>query len=203
MTEPSKAAIDMIVAFEVTSEAVYRKKYQHPEWPGGASGVTIGIGYDVGYVTITTLKRDWAGAIPDTIIEALRPAVGVKGPPAKALALELADDVTVPWEPAIAVFARAILPRYSRQTRAALPNTDMLSGDSFGALVSLTFNRGASFAKPGERYKEMRAIKSHMGSRNFAAIPDELRAMQRIWPNVAGLQRRRREEARLFEKGLA
>ncbi|HEX4847294.1 MAG TPA: hypothetical protein VFV30_04070, partial [Novosphingobium sp.] len=84
-----------------------------------------------------------------------------------------------------------------------------LSPDSFGALVSLTFNRGPSYGKarsandPLDRYREMRAIKAHMAVGNYAAIPAEISAMQRIWPTVAGLRRRRREEAALFRDGLA
>jgi hypothetical protein len=47
----SQAAIDLIVMEEVSSQAAYTKLYQGPTWPGGASGVTIGIGYDGGYST--------------------------------------------------------------------------------------------------------------------------------------------------------
>ena len=48
MARSSQAAIDLIVREEVGSQARYKHKYQHPEWPGGASGVTIGVGYDCG-----------------------------------------------------------------------------------------------------------------------------------------------------------
>jgi GH24 family phage-related lysozyme (muramidase) len=44
-----------------------------------------------------------------------------------------------------------------------------------------------------------------MIQRDFAAIPDEIRSMQRLWrgrPNSAGLLIRRRLEAALFEQGL-
>ena len=203
MAKPSKQAVDMIVAFEVTSEAVYTRKYQRPEWPGGMSGVTIGIGYDVGYVSAVRLSSDWKGRIPDEMIAALGVAVGVKGPAAQALASELHATVIVPWQAANDVFMNRDMPSYADEVRAALPHADELSDDSFGALVSLTYNRGASYAKAGDRYIEMRAIKSDMAARNFAAIPAEILAMQRLWPTVAGLRDRRRREARLFKDGLA
>ena len=43
----SQAAFDLIVKEEVSSEAVYRKKYQRPEWPGVNSGATVGIGFNL------------------------------------------------------------------------------------------------------------------------------------------------------------
>jgi hypothetical protein len=42
-----------------------------------------------------------------------------------------------------------------------------------------------------------------MAMRQFDKIPDEFRAMKRIWPNVRGLRDRRDHEAALFQKGLA
>ena len=75
--------------------------------------------------------------------------------------------------------------------------------DSFGALVSLAYNRGASFSAPGDRYREMRAIHDHMASGRFDKVPDEFRSMKRLWPNMAGLRNRRDHEADLFAKGLA
>ena len=47
----SKKAIELIIKHEVGGRAVYEKRYQKPIWAGGDSGVTIGLGYDVGYVT--------------------------------------------------------------------------------------------------------------------------------------------------------
>jgi GH24 family phage-related lysozyme (muramidase) len=68
--------------------------------------------------------------------------------------------------------------------------------------VSLVFNRGASFSRPGDRFREMRAIKAHMAGEAFGKIPSELRSMKRLWPDSSGLRRRREDEARLFEEGL-
>jgi len=48
----------------------------------------------------------------------------------------------------------------------------------------------------------MRNIRALMAAEQFDRIPDELRHMKRIWPNVSGLQHRRDHEAALFQKGL-
>lgn len=205
----SRAAINLIVAEEVSSQAVYTKKYRRPEWPGHQSGVTIGIGYDIGYATPSRLRADWSGHIPESMIAALLPVCGVRGPSAKALTARLRPKVDVPWEAAMAVFENVDVPRWVATVRKALPNTEQLSPDCLGALVSLAYNRGASFSnrrKPDDaidRYREMRAIKAHMVASNFEDIPAEFRAMKRIWPTSAGLRGRRDREAALFQKGLA
>lgn len=208
MPKPSERAVEFIVSFEVTSKAVYQQKYRGVIWPEGQSGITIGVGYDLGYVTRSEVVAVWGPHLPAAMIDALKAAVGKKGAAAKALLAGLKPLVDVPWDAAYAVFRDKTLPKFEAATVAALPNTDLLSPDSFGALVSLTFNRGPSYGRPNsatdpkDRYREMRAIKTAMAAKNFAAIAGEIKAMQRIWPTVAGLQRRRREEAKLFADGL-
>jgi len=137
------------------------------------------------------------------MITALQQAIGVKGSAAEPLAHQLAQLVDVPWEAAIAVHKKAVIPRWVAVVQNALPNTTLLSAHCLGALVSLTFNRGASFSKAGARYAEMRDIKLHMQNKQFGLIPDDFRHMIRLWPNSAGLRDRREQEAQLFEKGLA
>lgn len=202
MSEISKGAIDLIVTEEVTSEQVYRKRYTRPEWPGVASGVTIGIGYDVGYSTPSKLRADWAGRIPDSMISALSRACGVTGPSAKALANSLRSSVNVPWEAAMSNFEEVVLPRWIATVKSKLPNADKLPPDCLGALVSLAYNRGPSFGNTGDRYREMRAIRALMATGQFSGIPAQFRSMKRLWPNVSGLQARREHEAQLFERGL-
>jgi len=202
-TPLSSSAFDLIVEFEVSSEDVYERRYRSPEWPGGASGVTVGIGYDVGYATAALLHSDWDNAIPAVTIKALERGLGVKGPAAKPLAAALRTTVSIPFAPAIAVHRNKVLPRWIGIVEDALPNSSLLPSDSLGALVSLTYNRGASVRKDGDRFTEMRAIFDHMNRRAFGRIPGELRAMARLWPDVRGLQIRREREARLFERGLA
>ncbi|CAA2105427.1 hypothetical protein MBUL_03187 [Methylobacterium bullatum] len=198
----SAAAFDLIVEFEVSNKALYSKKYRAPIWPEGASGVTIGIGYDVGYTTEQLLKADFGGVIPGSMIAALKPAIGVKGAAARQVAANLAGSIDVPWEAAIEVHRDKVIPRWTGLVERSLPNTDALSADGLGALVSLTYNRGASFNSQGDRYTEMRAIKEHMKKKFLSKISAEFRSMKRIWPNVVGLQKRREREARLFEQGL-
>jgi len=201
-TPISRAAFDLIVEFEVSSRQLYEARYRTPIWPGGQSGVTVGIGYDVGYATGAMLESDFGETIPDRMIDALKTAIGVTGTAARALAQSLAGEVDVPWAAAISVHRVKVMPRWVGVVERGLPNTSEVGPDCLGALVSLTYNRGASFSKAGDRYREMRAIKACMQTRDFDRIPAEFRSMKRIWPTVPGLQKRREREARLFEAGL-
>ncbi|WP_143451035.1 hypothetical protein [Janthinobacterium sp. BJB301] len=200
----SEAAITLITTFEVTDRARYEAKFQQPIWPAGESGVTIGIGYDLGYVTVDWLNEDWEARLADGELATLRKVCGLTGEEARD-ALAQVRDVAVSWDIADQQFRTRLLPRYVALTLARLPNTDKLSDDSLGALVSLVYNRGASFRKDGPRYREMRMIRQHMVNEAYDAIPAELRSMARLWtgvPNMRGLVLRRELEAALFERGL-
>jgi len=199
----SQHAFELIVAEETGGEAYYNQTEQSTTWPGGASGVTIGIGYDCGYEAAETIMADWNGRLPEAAVSELCTVAGINGSPAHSHAKELHKRINVPWNVALAVFRTRDVPRWEKKVQNALPNIDKLSGDSFGALVSLAFNRGASFHEPGARYSEMRAIVSLMANCKFAEIPAEIRAMARLWPSTKDLRDRRQHEAALFEKGLS
>lgn len=194
----------MIVAFEVSSQAIYEKNYRHPERPGGQSGITIGIGYDCGYVTAEGIRRDWKDKLPSAMIEALCKTAGLKGSAAQDKLNWIRPRVDVPWATALDVFSNTSIPKYLNSTYNGLPNMNFLGPDCQGVLLSLVYNRGASFKQTGDRYREMRTIRELMIAKKFAGIPAQLRAMKRLWttPSVRGVAIRREQEARLFELGL-
>lgn len=206
----SARAFDMIVEHETGGRAFYEGYYKkRPVWPKAKSGVTIGCGYDLGYAAAPVFRSDWA-ALPAADRAALETCVGRHAGKDSGSTMErlLASvrHVRVEWETALAVFKAVSLPTFALKTYKALPNCDRLSGDCFGMLVSLTYNRGASYASTGDRYREMRAIRAAMESGRFSEIPAHIRAMKRIWVGTAveaGLSRRREDEARMFERGLA
>lgn len=206
----SKRAFDFIVEQEISDEKTYNARYRRGEWPGGGSGVTVGIGFDLGMATAAEVSAAWAGKVPAEMVKAMCTACGVVGSPAKALTEQLFAKIDIPYETAMLVFNTFDVPREEAKTRAALPNCDLLSADSFGALVSLTYNRGASYGtqrKDGDtrdRYREMRNIKTFMTAKHFDRIPQEFVNMKRLWEGVglAGLLVRRDEEAQMFEDGI-
>jgi hypothetical protein len=217
----SDRAFKLIVDYETGGKAYYERVIKsRPIWPKGSSGITIGFGYDLGYVGLDEFRRDWAAMIAQLTAgqkQAMEACVGhhsggLDSAQTMQQLLASVTDVVASWSDSEVVFKAKTLPKFALMTQNALPNTELLNGDCFGVLVSLTFNRGASYSKahnpatdPLDRYREMRAIKSDMAARNFADIPNQIRAMIRIWVNTdieAGMRRRRNDEADLFIAGL-
>src|SRR5581483_10380993 len=94
----SQAADDLIVASEVGSRAQYEKKYRRPEWPGGASGVTVGIGYDLGYTTPAKVRSDWLPLTDGPTVEAMVSCCGVVGEAAKPRTALVRDRIDISWQ---------------------------------------------------------------------------------------------------------
>lgn len=217
----SSRAFKLIVEYETGGRPYYERVLKNrPIWPKASSGITIGFGYDLGYVSRHEYRRDWeeliVGLAPSQRA-ALEDCVGFhsgKDTSAKMQSLlGTVKDILVSWEISEAEFRAQTLPKFALITDEALPNCASLNGDCFGTLVSLTFNRGASYSKahnpakdPLDRYREMRAIKAEMGSGSFEDIPRQIKAMIRIWQGTAveeGMRRRRTDETDLFLSGLA
>jgi hypothetical protein len=190
-------SLDAIVQFEIGSRAQYAKRYEHPSWPGGESGVTIGIGYDLGFTSKEQIESDWGPHLERPDRAALAAVQGVKGAVAQPLARGL-RHIAIPIEAAEAVFYASTLPRFARLTRETFPGVEKLPLDAQGALLSLVFNRGGSLS--GERRIEMRAIRDALSGRrpSLADVAMQVDAMQRLWPDVSGLRERRRAEAELI-----
>jgi hypothetical protein len=206
MMKTGAKAFALIVDEETGGQAYYTKTEQSATWPGGASGVTIGIGYDCGYVSAAQITADWSDKLPATQVHALGEVAGITGPAAHSHAVELRHVIGVPWAAAIAVFTTRDIPRWERIIDLALANAGDLPPDCYGVLVSLAFNRGGSFHAIGSRYLEMRNIAALMRTKQFNSIPEQIRAMKRLWPdNFAedrDLRARRDHEAALFESAL-
>lgn len=171
---------------------------QPGKWPGGASGITIGYGYDLGQVKVDEFVADWGGVLPTAQLERLKAAVGLAGDKAKAVAPGLAD-ITIGKDVALKVFLVRTVPRFLAQTETAFPGLDKLPPDAQGALVSLVYNRGPKM--DGDRRKEMRAIRDAVGRGDLKEIAAQLRAMKRLWEGqgLPGLLVRRDAEAALVE----
>lgn len=175
---------------------------QPSEWPGGDSGVTIGIGYDLGYVTVDQFEFDWGPYFTADQLNRLREAVGKRGIAARNRATRF-EDIRIKRKDAETVFIERSLPMYALKTEMAFPGIPELPPDAQGALVSLVFNRGTSME--GDRRSEMRAIRDAVPRGDLQEIADQLRSMKRLWVNkgLDGLLRRREEEAKVVESCMA
>ncbi len=202
--QASQASIDELVTEEDSGEAYYTRHYTHFEWPQGASGPTVAIGYDCGYSTASQIHDAWTGIVSDETVTALMRAAGLKGEAAHEFVREHGNSVTITWDQAMAEFDNRELPEWEARCRAAIPNYGLLPPDCAGAIDSLAYNRGTGgFNAFGDRYREMRAIRNFIASRQFNLVPAQFLSMRRLWPAGGDLWRRRGHEAALFQHGLA
>lgn len=189
-------AVDLIIRWEVTSRARYDRALSRPIYPGGASGITWGIGYDGGHQAAPRIRSDWpdhphAGRLADT--------AGLTGERARD-ALPKFADIETPWGMAVRVFADRSLPAYrAHAARAFGPPFEAAPPHVQGALVSVVYNRGPSMS--GGSRREMREIRDACLPANDAAcVAHQIRSMCRLWRGTnleRGLCDRREDEARL------
>jgi hypothetical protein len=203
--EPNPDIATRAVAFigyqEVTSRTYYDEVVCRPSYPGGDSGITIGVGYDLRMQP--DFMAHWSPFLPPDVMAQLQPYIGVQGSEAAVQAL---GQIDIPWSAAWAVFIKNSLPKYVTETGNAFPGFFNLPRLSRGMLVSLVYNRGPGMGSgsgnPPDPRLEMREIRDAVQAGNFAAVPGYLRAMKRLWPETSGLCARRDQEAQLFEIGL-
>jgi hypothetical protein len=92
-------------------------------WPGGASGITIGYGYDLGYRNRDQFESDWAAYLPDPILERLCAAIGPRDLDARQLAPSLID-IRIDASHARCVFLSRMVDREWLRTRQAFPGIE-------------------------------------------------------------------------------
>jgi GH24 family phage-related lysozyme (muramidase) len=201
----SEKAINLILEFEVGGQANYEKNLKNPIWPQGESGITIGIGYDLGYNTQEVFLQDWQG-LDEALLKRLKESCGLKADKAKDT-LDSVKDIVIPWEIAWNVFQNRNIPNYYDRTQKAFTGLENLPADAQGALVSLVFNRGASMEdKPGKPSREqMRNIRDLVPKKDLKGIAEQIRAMKDLWKGTSiekGMARRREAEAVLVEQAV-
>lgn len=177
----SRRALDAIIGFEITSKAYYEKYYSRPTWPGLDSGVTIGIGYDIGYNTAVELQNDWEQVLEQKIINRLAQVACITGTKARH-ALTILNDIEIPYQSSEYVFENVSVKKFAKKLVNCYPGAEELTPDAAGALLSLVFNRGTALV--GHRRAEMAAIKPLILVKDYKGIAGELRAMKHLWDGV-------------------
>lgn len=191
----SGAALALILDGETGGEREYNRN-PHPEWPGGQSGVTWGVGYDATAQTENLILEDWRALGEEG--KALASTHPYHGSAAKAR-LAAVKHILVSWDLSVGVFQDVDLVRNWQQARRAFPGFESLRANAQGAILSLGFNRG--WAMTGPNRVEMRAIRNDIASRDYDDMAAQERKMERLWRGTdiaAGMVNRREAEARLF-----
>lgn len=179
----------------------------YPYWPGGRSGITIGVGWDLGQPSEADFRRVWHSLDEDSITR-LSVAARKTGHSAQALKQEL-RTVVIPEKTSRAVLQESLREREYPQTLRLLSGTDRLPTEFQVALISVIFNRGAALghdpdwrqAKALDNRWEMRKLQGDVSRGDLFAIYIRLGTMKRLWENDTkqrGLPIRRRDEQHLL-----
>jgi hypothetical protein len=204
----SKESVDVIIYFEVGARSYYDKAFAKPmvpAWRTTASGVTIGIGADLGYMSHAQIQKAFGEILNDRDIKLLQSVSGMKGKNAYYNGLpKVKNNIYIGWDDAYKVFINYTLPSFTKQAADAFnlaPNR--LHPHSNGALTSLVYNRGGSLANTDSR-REMRQIKYNISVNREDKVPSDITSMKRLWSysKLRGLHKRRDAEADLFQRGL-
>ncbi len=197
----SQRGVEAIIEFETSSENYYDSHLRRPSVPGADSGITIGIGYDLGYHTSEEIRRDWSPYLSNSSVNALAKVAGLTRSRARS-ALPRVRHIEISLAKAKQVFYRRSLPGAVAMTKAAFPGVEALPPDAQAALVSLVMNRGVSTS--GVRRHEMRNIATILRSKRdvqwkLEAITVQIKTMKRLWSarSLGGLHQRRDGEAAL------
>lgn len=195
-----------IISYEVGSKKDYERIYHLPTCvPDTASGVTIGVGYDMRYCTASQFVGDWSAYISADTLERLKSAVGLDHDSAMRYCTKnrvASSPISIEWETAFRQFREVELPKQVRYTLDAYPNAHLLRPNALGALVSVIYNRGKNLDRP--RMAEMKEIKEKklIAAQDYGAIALLIDKSKRLWqPDGAtpckGIVKRREAEAKL------
>ncbi|MFD1438836.1 pesticin C-terminus-like muramidase [Acinetobacter terrae] len=194
----------MIISKESLESILKWEKYEsQPYVPSkggdGKSGVTLGYGYDLGQQSTEQIKKDLTLYYTPNQIQRLLKAQGKKGVSAQALVSSL-SDITISKNKAYDM-VMIVKKRYAEDTLKIYPDILKYHPHCQGAILSLVYNRYIGLK--GNRRKEMREIQGDL-KKSGSNVPISLRSMKRLWTTKQnrGLQARREDEAKIFEKGL-
>jgi hypothetical protein len=145
-----------VIEFETGGKEYYEKKLKNLSWPRGQSGITMGIGADLGYMTHKEFEQYFSKYFTKEENKRIKEIIGLKGELAK-LALSKVRDIQLSWNDASKAFVEWTLPKFWEMTLQLWPEFDKLHEKAQIALVSIVFNRGASTRGPSRI--EMKNIK--------------------------------------------
>lgn len=196
----SREGYQLILDFEVGGGPVYYNRYlKKLTRPPGASGITMGIGYDLGYNSKDQIAKDWHELSPDTI-KRLQSVSGLTGSAAQ-YRLAAVKDIEVPWDVANKVYQTSTIPRFAKKTVVAYPGVDKLHPHIQGVMLSWVFNRGEGISSTSSRDTEKRLLRRDIPGKP-KALGGHIRASIRLWAGkISGLVRRRNSEANLADEG--
>ena len=162
-------------------------------WPGGASGVTLDPGFDLGQQEPEQLDEHYRHILTPQQLKACHKCVGMKGHSAKSHLDASSDllDIHLTRDAALAVFPAVVAPYWVAIVKRfpALANKDT-PGAVQTALLSLAFNRGAY-------NRDLASLSDPISIGDWKTVGRKISAMQQEHA-LEGIRKRRRMEAELI-----
>ena len=166
-------------------------------WPGGASGVTLDPGVDLGHARPGMIETAYKDLLSAVQFAATTSVLGIKGDAAKA-ALEGSPDlqsIRISRAQADTIFQYAAQP-YWQAIAKRFPN--LAAADALGslqtALLSIGYNRGTG-------NKALEVLKQPIQDKDWAEVSNLIGTMQQDH-SLEGIRKRRRMEADLIKQEL-
>lgn len=167
-------------------------------WPGGASGVTLDPGFDLGQQEPEQLDEHYRHILSQEQLQACRKCIGLKGHSAKShlnatmalLDIRMTRDAALEVFPAVvAPYWVAIVKRFPALGNNATP------GAVQTALLSLAFNRGAY-------NRDLASLSDPISAGDWKTVGRKISEMQQDH-SLEGIRKRRRMEGELILNAIA
>lgn len=166
-------------------------------WPGGASGVTLDPGVDLGHAKPALIESAYKNLLTPEQYEAVKRALGIKGTAAKAAlnADPVLKSIRISRSQADDIFHFAAKPYWTAIVRrfpgCGEPDTP---GSVQTVMLSLSYNRGA-----GNR--RLSVLSEPIARKDWRKVADIVGNMQQNH-SLGGIRKRRRMEGELIRREL-
>lgn len=166
-------------------------------WPGGASGVTLDPGMDVGHAKFSLIEKLYKDILSPEQLEACRKVSGIKGQDAnQALAnSEVLKSIRISKDQSDEVFPYAAVPYWNDICKVfpTLKEPDILP-QLQTVMLSLAYNRGPY-------NKGLRVLKDPIQAKDYKRVGELVAGMQQDH-KLEGIRKRRRMEGELILDNL-
>lgn len=166
-------------------------------WPGGASGVTLDPGVDLGHAKPSLIEAAYKKLVSPEQYEAIKRALGIKGTPARAALRNdpVLQSIRISRSQADEIFHFAAEPYWKAIVRrfpgCGEPDTP---GSVQTVMLSLSYNRGAGNRRLG-------VLSDPIERKDWKTVADVVGNMQQDH-SLGGIRKRRRMEGDLIRREL-